>query len=211
MKDGAPIPNEISSTFTAYASGNYSVVVTKNNCSSESETVTITKNSKPYVSAGDDITLNLPNNSTLLSGTAGDDDGCNNSYQWQQLSGPSSASISNATVATTPISGLVAGTYVFQLTVTDDFGETASATINVVVTALVNYFNYVKISEVREKNKVTEQDVVNAQIATGEKNITWKYFDGLEILASGKRAGIGCGGCERTPRYGDAPPMRCRR
>ncbi|APR76231.1 Chitinase [Minicystis rosea] len=92
-------------------------------------------NQPPTVSVGSSQTITLPVASVSLSGTASDPDGTIASYQWSQISGPSTASLQGAGTATATASGLVAGTYSFKLTVTDDDGATASATKSVIVNA----------------------------------------------------------------------------
>ncbi|HEY4205853.1 MAG TPA: carbohydrate-binding protein, partial [Puia sp.] len=54
-------------------------------------------------------------------------------YKWTQTSGPSTAALATPTQTQTTASGLLAGTYIFQLTVTDKAGATASDKMNVVV------------------------------------------------------------------------------
>ena len=53
------------------------------------------------------------------------------SYQWGQLSGPTTIHWSDTTSATPTIEGLIFGTYTFQLTVKDTAGNTASTTLQV--------------------------------------------------------------------------------
>jgi len=55
----------------------------------------------------------------------------NVSYQWQQLSGPSTLIWSSRSVATPTVSGLIFGTYRFQLQVTDAAGKTAASNLDV--------------------------------------------------------------------------------
>jgi len=52
---------------------------------------------------------------------------------WTQLAGPGQAVITNGNTSIATVSGLVAGTYAFQLKVADDFGASSTDTINVVV------------------------------------------------------------------------------
>ena len=51
------------------------------------------------------------------------------SYQWAQLSGPTTVQWSDTTAATPTIQGLIFGSYTFQLTVKDVAGNTASTTL----------------------------------------------------------------------------------
>lgn len=82
-----------------------------------------TTNTLPTVSAGSDKTLTLPTNSITLYGNASDADGSIASYVWTKRSG-STATLSNASTKDLKLSNLVAGSYVFRLTVKDDKGGT---------------------------------------------------------------------------------------
>jgi ribosomal protein L14 len=107
-----------------------------------SDTIKVTVNAAPPVNqppvanAGANITMTLPVNSTTLNGTASSDpDGTITTYAWSEISGPAQYSIANATAASTALTSLVAGTYVFSLTVTDNGGASTSATVTVTVNA----------------------------------------------------------------------------
>jgi hypothetical protein len=78
--------------------------------------------------------ITLPTSSVALSGTCSSDaDGSIASFSWSQVSGPNTASIGTPTASTSTMSGLTAGTYVFQLVVTDNLGATGTSqkTVNV--------------------------------------------------------------------------------
>jgi hypothetical protein len=78
-------------------------------------------------------TIKLPTNSVSLTSISGDADGSVTTYSWTKTSGPATFTIGAPTLSSTPITDLVAGTYVFTLTVTDDdFGQ-ASDDITIVV------------------------------------------------------------------------------
>ncbi|WP_338866417.1 PKD domain-containing protein [Myxococcus stipitatus] len=83
-------------------------------------------NVPPSVSAGATQELVLPTSTATLSGTASDSDGTIVSRQWVQTQGPSIATLTNATSLTATASGLVQGSYIFELTVTDDDGASSS-------------------------------------------------------------------------------------
>jgi len=70
-----------------------------------------------------------------LAGTATDADGTIAALRWTKVSGPASGTFSDATVATTTVSGLTAGTYVYRLTATDNSGAVAFDDVSVVVNA----------------------------------------------------------------------------
>ncbi|MDE3185536.1 MAG: T9SS type A sorting domain-containing protein, partial [Bacteroidota bacterium] len=90
-------------------------------------------NIAPTANAGSDITIVSPGNSVNLVGTGSDQDGTIKSYLWKQLSGPSFTSISNAGSSSTSVTGLIGGTYEYQLTVTDDQGAEGKDTVSVTV------------------------------------------------------------------------------
>ncbi|NEU06751.1 hypothetical protein GZH53_00340, partial [Flavihumibacter sp. R14] len=77
-------------------------------------------NQAPTANAGPDKTITLPASSTVLNGSGSDpEDGTAVTFSWTQVSGPSTASFSNAAIASPTVSNLTAGTYVFSLTVKD--------------------------------------------------------------------------------------------
>lgn len=89
-------------------------------------------NLAPVVSAGTDKSLTLPTNSTTLIGTATDSDGSIASVSWSKISGPS-ASLSGQSSRSLSLSNLVAGTYVFRFSATDNSGLSSSDETTVVV------------------------------------------------------------------------------
>jgi endoglucanase len=90
-------------------------------------------NQVPVANAGPDKTITLPTNSVALSGSATDADGSIARYSWTKVAGPASFTFSNAAIASPTVSGLLAGTYTFRLTVSDNAGATAYNDVNVVV------------------------------------------------------------------------------
>ncbi len=126
-------------TVTALVAGTYvfTLTVTDNHGLTNSSTVTITvnpANTPPTVSAGSAQTITLPTSSVSLTGTAAGTNGATiSTYAWTQTSGPSTATITTAGSASTTVTALVAGTYVFTLTVTDNHGLTNSSTVTITV------------------------------------------------------------------------------
>lgn len=92
-----------------------------------------TSNQPPVVNAGSDVIEYLPTNSAVCSGSASDPDGSIQSYAWTQVSGPSSASLTNKYTKALTASNLVAGTYTFRLKATDDKGAYANDDVKVVI------------------------------------------------------------------------------
>lgn len=103
---------------------------------SDDITVTVNSvNSPPTANAGSNITLNLPDNFTTINGIGNDPDGTITAYNWTQIGGPSSATLADENTATVTASDLIAGTYTFRLTVTDDDLATGTDDVNVIVNA----------------------------------------------------------------------------
>lgn len=93
------------------------------------------QNQPPTVSAGSDKAITSPTTTTSFTGTASDPDGTIMTYAWTKVSGPAGGTIATPAAASTNISALEVGTYVYQLTVTDNLGLTASDNVTVVVSA----------------------------------------------------------------------------
>jgi hypothetical protein len=107
---------------------------------------TSTTNKAPVANAGSSKTITLPTNSAALSGSGTDADGTISSYKWAQVSGPSTSTWSSTISATCTVSNLVAGTYSYRLTVTDNKGATGTATVNVTVNATTSTGNKVPVA-----------------------------------------------------------------
>lgn len=88
----------------------------------------------PVASAGPDQVITLPTNSVSLTGSGTDADGTIVSYAWVKLSG-TGGTITSPSSASTTFTGLTAGTYTLQLTVTDNSGGTGVNTIDITVNA----------------------------------------------------------------------------
>lgn len=96
-----------------------------------------TPNQPPVANAGTDILIHQPTTATILNGLLSSDaDGTISTYAWTKISGPSSFSITSPNSSNTPVTNLVAGTYVFRLTVTDNNGASTSDDVTVVVNQL---------------------------------------------------------------------------
>ncbi len=97
--------------------------------------VTSTGNQPPVSNAGVDQNITLPTNEVFLNGSASDVDGTVSTYAWSKVSGPSVFNIVSPNLASTYVNNLVAGTYVFRLTVTDNLGATATDDVTIQVNA----------------------------------------------------------------------------
>jgi len=92
-------------------------------------------NVHPVASAGTNKTVILPAGArTQLLGTGSrDSDGTLRSVSWTKIAGPASIRFETSTSLNTYVNSLVAGTYVFRLTVKDNLGLTAYDDVTVVV------------------------------------------------------------------------------
>ncbi|MBM1105915.1 PKD domain-containing protein [Aurantibacter crassamenti] len=92
----------------------------------------------PLVNAGNNQSITLPTNSITLIGSGSDPDGGTVTFEWTQTSGPNTAALANSNTAILNTSSLIEGTYVFQLTATDDENDTAFDETTVTVLAIGN-------------------------------------------------------------------------
>jgi hypothetical protein len=93
-----------------------------------------TSNSTPVAHAGSDQNLTLPSSTgTLDAGLSDDVDGTIDDYTWTKISGPATYTIVNDDLESTTVTGLVAGTYVFRVTVTDNDGAADTDDVTIIV------------------------------------------------------------------------------
>lgn len=123
----------------ATADDDVNVIVNNNN---------VPANQPPVANAGTDVSIVLPTNSVTLNGTGSkDSDGYIAKYAWSKVSGPAQFMISSPSSSITIINNLIAGTYVFRLTVTDNNGATANDDITVVVNNATSPGNQLPVSD----------------------------------------------------------------
>jgi N-acetylneuraminic acid mutarotase len=94
----------------------------------------LSANQPPTANAGADQTITLPANRVTLNGGGTDPDGAIIAYNWKFVSGSTDYTIESPNSATTVVSGLVQGTYVFRLTVTDNGNPAATTFDEVTIT-----------------------------------------------------------------------------
>lgn len=144
------VNNQVCFDVTAPASWqtNYLMSAATHTVNSGNTEITCGNNQAPTANAGSNQTIYLPNTSITLSGSGSDVDGTIASYAWAKTSG-ASVTVNNASAATTTVTGLTAGTYVFTLTVTDNLGATATANVTVVVLpAPVHFYKQILQSKI---------------------------------------------------------------
>ncbi len=120
----------------------FQLEVADNDGSTSRDTILVTVNAAinipPTVYAGQDTTITLPFSTASLAGSGNDVDGSIVNYLWTKISGPSSYSFVNSTLAISDVTNLTAGIYKFELKVTDNNGATARDTIQVTVNVAKN-------------------------------------------------------------------------
>ena len=97
------------------------------------ENLASSSNQSPVADAGPDQNVTLPTNSVTINGSGSDPDGGSVTFQWSQVNGPNTATLSGDDTADLTAGNLVEGTYIFRLLVTDDETQTASDDVNVFV------------------------------------------------------------------------------
>ncbi|HYF33159.1 MAG TPA: PKD domain-containing protein [Chitinophagaceae bacterium] len=137
-----------SATVVGMSAGDYvfELRVTDNNGATATDRVTVhavqAPNQRPVANAGRDTTLAVPARSAWLSGMASRDiDGNIVRYEWKQVSGPAASAIQYTNAPFTMVNGLQAGNYVYELTVTDDDGDSGTDSVMI---SVVNNFRYVE-------------------------------------------------------------------
>jgi hypothetical protein len=138
--------NAAATSVTGLTAGTYrfELTVTDNSGATGKDTmevivnpVVVPGNNAPTANAGADQAITLPLNTVNLAGSGTDTDGTITAYLWTKIAGPTAGVITNANAAATSVTGLTAGTYKFELTVTDNSGATGKDTMEVIVNPLV--------------------------------------------------------------------------
>ncbi len=167
----------------------FRLTVTDNRGATATDDLTINvaaaANQAPTVNAGTAQTITLPVNSVTLTATGADADGSIVSYAWIKLSGPVSSTINSPAQAQTTVTNLTAGTYVFQVKVTDNSGATATANVTIVVNDAVippaNTTKYIKVNVYGGQNPYNNSEWNNWNTSTATSNIVsslFRYSDG---------------------------------
>ena len=136
-------PGQAQTGVSSLAQGVYTfqLKVTDNSGVTATDVVTVTVNpaipvpGAPSANAGSNQIITLPPNSVTLTGSGSETNGTIVGYAWLQTGGPTTATIGTPGQAQTSVSNMVQGVYRFQLTVTDNSGVTATASVQVTVNA----------------------------------------------------------------------------
>lgn len=133
-------PTSLSTTITGLGNGEHKFMVAVTDDHDQTVyavttiNVNLSSNTPPNANAGTDVLITLPVSSTNLSASGSNDpDGNIVSYAWTKVSGPGAQSITNPNNMNVTVTGLVEGTFVFRVTVTDDDGATDTDDVQIVV------------------------------------------------------------------------------
>ena len=134
----------------------------------------------PVANAGMDQEITLPVNSLSITGSGTDGDGTITGYQWTQVSGPGKASFGNSSAASTEVSNLVQGTYIFRLKVTDNDGATGYDEVQVLVhTPLPSSgTRFVKVNLFGGTNPYNNTEWNNWNVSAALTSATLNYSNG---------------------------------
>jgi hypothetical protein len=149
-------------------------------------TVTLPPNLPPVANAGpdQDIVINATNNLAVLNGTQSSDPGGGPlQFNWTLVGGPNQPNIVSQNSATTSVTGLVPGTYTFQLTVTDNRGATNSATVIVRVSLpnlppVANAGPDQNITLIAANNSTTLDGTQSSDPEGGPLQFKWAFIGG---------------------------------
>jgi predicted esterase len=153
-------------------------------------TVTVAKgtttNKSPIASAGSNQTITLPTSSATLNGSGSyDPDGSITKYEWTKVSG-GTATIASPNAANTQITNLAQGSYSFRLTVTDNQGASAQATVNITVNAAAGGSTNPQVSVIAGSDQTINLPTTSVQVDGSRSSDTrgdikkweWKRISG---------------------------------
>lgn len=129
-------PTTVSTTVTGLVAGTYVFQLSVNGGASTDQ-MNVTVSASPVASAGPDQTITLPTSSVTVNGSGSTGA---TTYVWSRISGPNTPTITTPTTVSTTITGLIAGVYVFQLSInsgasTDQLNVTVNPASPVVANA----------------------------------------------------------------------------
>jgi hypothetical protein len=124
-------PSSVSTTVTGLIQGSYVFKLSVNGGVSTAQvTVLVNPIPPPTANAGPKQTITLPTSTVTLDGSGST--GTISSYSWSFISGPNTPSITTPTTVQTTVTGLIQGTYIFQLALN---GAVSTARDTVIVNA----------------------------------------------------------------------------
>jgi hypothetical protein len=158
----------------------------------------------PTALAGQDRAIFLSANTINLNGTPSfDSDGTITNYLWELESGPTGSTITNPTSATTTVTGIAVGAYIFKLTVTDNDGlqDTDTVLIQVNPTVVMTSYSYEGFYELNDPAHPNGGSLNYVDINGNTQSLTFMWVGNCQTFSSqsGPTNVIGAGPC--TPAF----------
>jgi len=150
----------------------------------------VTAGSAPVIAnAGTNQTITLPVSSVTLDGSGSS--GTITSYTWSQLSGPNSSVITTPTAVTTTVTGLVAGSYVFQLSLNAGVSlSQVTITVNPLAGSTVSIFTSQIPVNVTDND---HQGTVGHEVGLRFRSSTAGFITGIRFYKTAGNAGTHIG------------------
>jgi endonuclease/exonuclease/phosphatase family metal-dependent hydrolase len=179
-------PNALTTNVTGLTPGVYTFRLTAidNLGVSNTDDVLVRVNSLPSVDAGPDQTLATGSTSVTLSGTATDADGDTLTKTWSRVSGPNTPTIVSPNTLSTNVTGMVAGTYVFRLTVSDGINPNVTNDVQIVISTASNQPPVVNVGPDRKLPYKVSSTTLGAQVSdpeSGSLTYTWTRVSGPNV------------------------------
>jgi gliding motility-associated-like protein len=130
------VQNPVIANATAAMAGTYSVTVTTNGCTSAIGTTVVTITPPPTTA-----TAGAPQTICVSTATMSANTPVNGTGVWSQISGPNTATITNASSPTTTMTGLITGSYVFQWTISNSPCTASSDQVLITVSGIASAAN----------------------------------------------------------------------
>lgn len=144
--------------------------------------------SYPSASAGADVKVLLPASTVALDGSASSESyGKPLTYRWRQVYGPSTAILSDSTVASPNVTGLVEGMYRFALTVKNSDSKISTDQVQVMVTGTSNVPPSVSLTEPVQHASFTAGKPVNLAASASDFDGTVAkvdFYQGSTLISS---------------------------
>ena len=128
-------------------------------------------NITPEANAGRDTSTISLVTSLPLKGNGNDPDGNPINFAWRKLNGPAGGTIANAAIAQTTVSGLVVGTYQYELAVTDVLGAASKDTVTIHDGNFVLPLTLVNFTGIEKSGHVMLQWITKAESNTSHFEI----------------------------------------
>uniref|UniRef100_A0A1B0CQZ9 Serine-type protease inhibitor n=1 Tax=Lutzomyia longipalpis TaxID=7200 RepID=A0A1B0CQZ9_LUTLO len=167
LNSNATVANATALTLGSYV---FEVTVIDANGNNATDRMTVKviqeKNSPPVANGGGDQNIVLPQSVMILNGSKSTDDLGIVNYTWTKEGGSVAVGTVIGNTDHEPVlmvTDLVAGRYVFRLTVTDDQGLSSSDTVSVIVRPDPLLLNLVEVTLVTEATILTESELITIQ------------------------------------------------